>query len=212
MDKTEIIIMSVFGLLVVAGLIAGIRQSAARQARVRSFAARRGCTVSATDDHLNALLAEAFPEETWSTQNVVQVQLPPESAYLFGYTSSGRGRRSTSHGFACLAERTQAGRDGPWTICTRTPGIDAMVSDRVQAGGEEFRREFTVIAKGAEAAQAAVTTEVQHVLLQHAAAPGWYLTVTIAGSSIMAASSWAQKEDEWEHLIGLATKLRRALP
>ncbi len=211
MDRIEIIIMSVFGLLVVAGLIAGIRQSAARRERVRKFALVRGCTVSRTDHRLSTLLAEAFPEEYCITNHVMQVQLPPESAYLFQYSSRRKRGKSTSNGFACLAERTPAGRDGPLTICTRTPGFDLLVGDRVQAGEEAFRKEFTVIGKQ-EAALAAVNTEVQHVLLQHAASPGWNITVTIAAGSLVAASFWAQKEDEWEHLIGLATKLRRALP
>jgi hypothetical protein len=211
-DTTEIVVLTIFGLLVVAGLVAGIRQSANRRARLRAFAARRGCIVTETDGRLAALLAAALPEEVWRANQIVEVQPAPETAWLFAYNSHLKGRSKTTwHGFACLAEQSRSWLEIPVTIHTRTPGLEILEGGRVKAGGEEFRREFTINCTRPGLAQAAVNAEVEHVLLQHAATPGWYLTVVIAAQAILVSSSWAQKEEEWEMLIALAARLRRAI-
>lgn len=213
MSTTEIVIMAVFGLLVVAGLVAGIRQSAARKARVRIFAAGRGCTVSATNQRLSALLDAALPEESWTPYHIVEVQPPPETTYLFAYSYCRKyGRSKPWTGFACLAEQSRPWCESPVTIHTRTPGFDALEGDRVEAGGAEFRGEFTVTCKRPEAAQTVVNTEVEHLLLEHAKGMAWNITVNITCNVVMAASFWAEKETEWDALIALVTKLRRAIP
>jgi hypothetical protein len=212
-DSTSIIVIVVFGILMLAGLAAAMRQGVETRARVRRFAALRGWTVSPTSDpHLAALLTAAFTDQTWYASNVVQVQPPPESVYLFAYDYYRKERPSKRwQGFACLVEGVRAAYETPVEIFTRTPGLDLMESDRIQAGGEEFRSKFTITGKRPEAAPAAVNVEVEQLLLEHAAGPGWYLTVTVAGNSILVASAWAKKQDEWDALITLARKLHRAI-
>ena len=197
MDTTAIVVLVIFGILVVAGLALGIRQGAQTKARIQGFATMRGFTASPDAEHrLAALLALAFADQTWYTSNVLQVQQPPESVYLFGYSYYLKDRPSKRwQGFACLAEYTRPWSTSAVDIFTRTPGIDALESNRVQAGGEEFQSKFTVVCKQPEAALAAVNREVEQILLEHAAGPGWYLIVTVAANSILAASSWAKNED-----------------
>jgi hypothetical protein len=61
------------------------------------------------------------------------------------------------------------------------------------------------------AAEAAVNVDVQRILLNHVAGPGWYLNVTIAPRGVLVDSHWAQTEEEWEYPIALAKKLRVAV-
>ena len=215
MTTVEIVVMSVFGLLVVGGIALSIRQGKQERARVMKFAAERGWPYSPTgDDHLASLLSVTVPEEAWQTSHVLQVQPPPERVYLFAYSYRRKqsNSRSSWRGFACLVERSGSGQECPVAIFNRTPLVDAMEGGRVQVGGEEFRKQFTVTCQQPEAAQAVVNAEVQHLVQEHDASPGWRITVTVAAPAILVASSWAQKEDEWEHLIALATRLRQAIP
>jgi hypothetical protein len=55
------------------------------------------------------------------------------------------------------------------------------------------------------------TPGVDKFLLEHASGPGWYLTVRVAGRSVLVSSSWAETEQDWDYLIALARKLRTAV-
>jgi len=213
MGTTEIVVMAVFGALVVAFLVMSSRQSSAQRERMERFATGRGWTFArAGDSRLDALLSEAVPAEKWYAYNMTLAAPPPESVYLFSYSSSlkDRGRR-TNNGFACLAAHTGRRYEWPVTIFTRVPVVDAMVSNRVETGGEEFRRKFTVTCSRPEAARAAVNEGVQRILLDHAAGPGWTMTVNIAGRQVLVESSWAVTEVEWDALLAMAKGLRAAV-
>jgi len=181
--------------------------------RIERFATGRGWTFArAVDSRLDALLSQAAPAEKWHAYNVAPAAPPPESVYLFAYNASPKDRPSkTNNGFACLAAHTGRPREWPAAIFTRVPVADAMVSNRVETGGEEFRRKFTVTCSRPEAARAAVNEGVQRILLDHAAGPGWRLTVNIAGRQVLVESSWAVTEVEWDALIAMAKGLRAAV-
>lgn len=177
----------------VAGIVLGFRQSVAERERIERFAAGHGWTFARAGD--SRLAAP-----------------PPESVYLFAYNASPKDRPSkTNYGFACLAAHTGRPQEWPVTIFTRVPVADAMVSNRVETGGEEFRRKFTVTCSRPEAAHAAVNAGVQRILLDHAAGPGWKMTVNIAGRQVLVESSWAVTEVEWDALIAMAKGLRAAV-
>ena len=213
MKSPEVIGMSIFGLLCVGALVLGIYQGAQTRKRVANYAALHGWSVSRLGDaRLNALLEEVSPELNWGPNDVMQVERPPESVYLFGYNVSfKKGRSNPSAGNACLAEHTGRVHQGPVAIWTRTPGFDKLVGSRVKAGGEEFGDKFTVTCARPEEALNSVNAEVERILLQHAAGPGWTLRVTIAGRSVLVSSRWAETEQDWDYLIALARKLRLAL-
>ena len=213
MKSPEVIGMSIFGLLCVGALVLGIYQGAQTRKRVANYAALHGWSVSRLGDaRLNALLDEVSPELNWSPNNVMQVDGPPESLYLFGYTvRPKRGRSSDSTGTACLAEHTGRVYQDPVEISTRVPGLDRLVGDRVKAGGERVREEFTVMCQRPEEALKLVNAEVERILLEHAAGPMWNLSVTIAGRGVLVSSHWAETEQEWDHLIAMARRLRAAV-
>jgi hypothetical protein len=212
MKTGEIVGMAIFGLLVVGALALGIYQGAQLKKRVANYAALHGWSVSRLGDaRLNALLEDLAPEDRWGPNEVMQVERPPESVYLFGYNRAGQGRSSASRGNACLAEHTGRLHQSPVVIFTRVPGIDKLEGNRVKVGGEEFRNKFTVTCVRPEGALDSVNAEVERILLDHIAGPGWTITVMIAGRSLMVSSRWAETEQDWDYLIAMARRLRAAV-
>ena len=142
----------------------------------------------------------------------MQVERAPESVYLFGYHAAPKdGASKSSAGNACLAEHTGRVRQGPVVIFTRTPGVEKLVGDRVEVGGEEFRDKFTVTSVRPEEALKSVNAEVERIPLEHAAGPGWYLSAEIGGRHVLVSSHWAKTEQDWDYLIALARRLRTAV-
>jgi len=92
-------------------------------------------------------------------------------------------------------------------IWTRTPGFDKLVGSRVKAGGEEFGDKFTVTCARPEEALNSVNAEVERILLQHAAGPGWTLRVTIA-----AAASWYRVAGRRRSRTGLSDRASQETP
>ena len=213
METPEVIGMSIFGLLCLGALVLGLYQAAQKTKRVANHAALHGWSVSKRGDaRLSALLEEVSPEANWYPRDAMQVERPPESLYLFGYTARPkRGRSSDSTGNACLAEHAGRVHQGPVEISTRVPGLDRLVGDRVKAGSEKFREEFTVTCKRPEEALKLVNAEVERILLEHAAGPMWNLSVEIGGRGVLVSSHWAETEQEWDYLIALARRLRAAV-
>ena len=212
MKTGEIVVMAIFGLLVVGALVSGLYQSSQTKKRVANYAALHGWSVSKFGDaRLNALLKELAPQDNWGPNQVMQVERPPESVYLFAYLLAGHGRASSSRGYACLAERTGRVYPDSMEISTRVPGFDKLVGDRVKAGGEKFRQEFTVTCQRPEEALRLVNAEVERIMLEHAAGPNYNISVIIAGRSVMVSSRWAETEQDWDHLIAMARGLRAAM-
>lgn len=213
MGTGEIVVMSIFGLLCVGALVLATYQGAQMRKRVANYAALHGWSVSRLGDaRLNALLGEVSPELDWSPNAVMQVEGPPESLYLFGYNVRPKtGRSNTSSGRACLVEHAGRVHQGPVEIQTRTPGFDRLVENRVKAGGEKFREEFTVMCVRPEEALRLVNAEVERILLEHAAGPSWNLSVAIGGRGVLVSSHWAETDQEWDYLIALARRLRAAV-
>jgi len=213
MKSPEVIGMAIFGLLCVGALVLSIYQGAQLRKRVANYAALHGWSVSKLGDaRLSALLEEVSPENKWGPNDVMQVERPPESVYLFGYNvRSKKGRSNGSTGNACLAEHTGRVHQGPVEIFTRVPGIDKLVGNRVKVGGEEFRNKFTVTCVRPEEALKPVNAEVEKILLDHAAGPGWVINVAIEGRSVLVSSRWAETEQDWDYLIAMARRLRAAV-
>jgi hypothetical protein len=212
MKPVEVIGMSIFGLLCVGALALGLYQASQTKKRIANYAALHGWSVSKLGDaRLNALLKELAPQDSWGPREAMQVERPPESIYLFAYLLAGRGRSSSSRGNACLAEHTGRVHPSTMEISTRVPGFDKLAGDRVKAGGEKFREEFTVTCERPEEALKSVNAEVERILLEHAAGPNWNLSVIIAGRSVLVSSRWAETEQDWDHLIAMTRRLRAAL-
>ncbi len=213
METGEIVVMSIFGLLVLGALARAIWEGAKRREQVARYSSSRGFRVlGAGHEPLVALLEQVEPDSKWSPYFVMLAEPEPRSVYLFSYAVSPKDRPSkSSNGYACLAEHSANRPEWLVTIFTRVPVVEKLVGDRVEAGGEEFRRAFTVTCSNAGAALATVNVEIERVLLEHAASPGWNLTVTLAGRGVLVQSCWAQTEQEWDYLIVLAKKLRAAL-
>jgi hypothetical protein len=216
MKRVEIIGMSIFGALALGGIGFSIWNSGRTRERMARYAVRRGGTMWGDNAKRMALVArlnDMTPGWSWTADPVMQVHPPPESVYLFGYQHSRRSRSSgTSFGFACFAERTSARpAEHCIEITRRIPYLDKMVDDRVETGSEEFRREFTVACRDASIAGAAVTPEVQRILLDHAAGPGWNVVVVIGPRGVVARSSHANGEPEWDYITAMALRLRDAL-
>ena len=209
----EMIGMSVFGLLVLGVLVLAVRQGAQQRAHLATYSASRGWSVAhQADARLSAILEQAMPQERWYVFNVMQVEQAPESVYLFRYQVSSRNRSSgRSSGTACLAEHTGRWRAEPVEIFPRTPGVEKLVGDRVDAGGEEFRDTFTVVCQRPEEGLAVVNPEVERLLLEHRAGRGWYLTATVSRRLVLVSSFWAETGDDWDYLIRLAKGMREAV-
>lgn len=213
MGTGEIVVMAIFGLLCVGALVSSIRQGAQMRKRVSAYAALHGWSVSRLGDaRLSALLEEVAPEDKWDPNEVMQVERPPESVYLFGYNVRPKqGRSNGSTGNACLAEHTGRVHQGPVEISTRVPGLDKLAGDRVKVGSEEFRNKFTVTCVRPEEALNSVNAEVERILLDHVAGSGWTIGVTIAGRRVLVSSHWAETEQDWDYLIAMARRLRAAV-
>lgn len=210
MGTPEIVVMSIFGLLVLGALAAAAWQGARQRKQAARYSSKRGFgALQAGDARLAALLGQVAPDSKWTPHGVMLVEPPPHGLYLFGYSSSRPSRSST--GYACVAEHDASRPAWPVAVFTRVPVIDKLVACTVETGGEDFRRKFTVTCSDAGAAVVTVNAEVQRILLDHAADPGWYLNVSMAGSGVLVESHWAETEQQWDYLIALAKRLRDAL-
>ncbi len=213
MPSETVIGMSIFGLLILGGLCVSIYQGAQQRRRLAHYSSNHGWSVSRkADDRLKKLLEAVDPKADWDPWDVMVVDRVPANIYLFGYHVSPKDRpSSTSHGHACLAEHGGARREGMVEIFSRTPGADKLISGRVEAGSEEFRKAFTVTSESQANALAVVNQDVERVLLEHANGLGWQLTVTVGGGGILVASFWAESEEEWDYLIEFTKRLRGAV-
>jgi hypothetical protein len=208
MKKKERAIAMVFGLLVLAGLVLGIRQGASEKEATEKYAAGRGWSLLTEDNSLlTTLLAEALPQNRWSLNSVISVERGSEMVFLFAYQASKSNR-----GHACLAQRVGGLGRVPLTILTRIPGFGSMVDHPINIGAAEFLKQFFVSCGNSEVAESIVNPAVQRILLEHSENPGWFLEVTVSARAVLVASSWAKTEQDWDHLIQLAKKLRTAVP
>lgn len=213
MKMGEIIGVSIFGFLVLCGLMASIWQGARQRKQAAGYSAGRGFRALPPGyAPLAALLEQATPDSSWSTSGVMLVEPAPRAVYLFGCSvSSGQGRSKPWNGYAALAEHDAYRIESPLTISRRIPGLDSFAGDRVEAGGDEFRRAYTVACAHEGTAMVTVNPGIGRVLLDHIAGPGWYMTVTIAAKSVLVQSSWAQAGQDWDYLISLTKRLRAAV-
>lgn len=213
MGSAEIIVMSIFGLLVLAGLAAGIHQGAKQRRQAAAYSSHRGyALLKRNEPRLASLLGLISPNMSWSPDTVMLVEPPPHAIYLFGALVNTRGGNTrASTGWACLAEYDTGFLAHPVAIFTRIPGADFLVNGRVDAGSEEFRREFSITGSDPASAQLAIDPGIERILLDHATAPGWNLNVYLSSKGIIIESRWALTDDEWDYLVALARKLRAAL-
>ncbi|HEY3442306.1 MAG TPA: hypothetical protein VGK29_16210 [Paludibaculum sp.] len=213
MDTTEIVITSVFGVLLAGGLVLGLRQRAQVKDQVSRYAQRHGwAAIGDGNERLTGLLKELAPDERWIASRTLLAEQAPEMVYLFGYQANAKSHSDDwLTGTACLAQHTGRARGSPVSIISRTPVAEKLLDDRVAVGSEEFQRMFTVLCQSAVEAEAVVNPEVERILLRHAEKPGWYVTVMIANRQVLAASFWAVKDEEWDYLIELTRNLRAAV-
>ena len=213
MKPEEIIGLSIFGFLVVVFFLLYVRQERKRREQMARYSLARGLSVSRKGDaELGALLEEVDPDSNWTPQSVIRVEPTPKAIYLFSYqVSSKRGRSSPSYGYACLVQRSASRPEWPVTISSRVPLLDKFMGNRVETGGQEFRRGFTVTCIDAGSALTTVTPGVEAACTEHASDPAWGLTVILARRGILVHSSWARNEAQWDHLTALTRKLLAAL-
>ena len=213
MDRSAIVTLAIFGIAVVIILILSLRQTAQGKAAMEQFAIGHGWRFLGRDQsQLKPILEQLRPDWSWNAYDIVSVQGPPASVYLFSYSSSLRAWRFYEYGFGCLAENPGGRTEEPVTIYRRVPLVDKTLSDRVEVGGPEFRREYTVVCRRLDVAAIVVNNQVQKILLEHASSPQWFLEVKIVGQRVLVTTKWAQKPEEWEYLIAMTTKLRAAVP
>jgi hypothetical protein len=140
------------------------------------------------------------------------VEHHPPRAFLFRYAASSKERPSKeSHGTAVLVEHEGRRIEDPVVILTRTPGVEVLVGERVEAGSRGFRREYTVTCADSRIATEVVNSGIEAVLMEHRAEPGWYLNVTISAGAVLVSSFWAESDEEWDHLIDMGRRLRDAV-
>ena len=214
MDTTSIVVLVVFGALLLLGTIVGVRYSARQKAGMKQLAAEHGWQfLGINSSQLESMLEDIHPNEKWNAWNIILVEGPPQSVYLFSYSSRATGRSSGGeYGFACLADHAGWCSDEPVAIYRRVALVEKLLGDRVEVGGPEFRQEFTVTCRRPDVALTIVNQAVQNILLQHVREPQWLLHVRIAQGRLLVTTSYAQKPDEWDYLIGLTRRLRTALP
>lgn len=216
MDTTVIVTLVVFAALALLVVVLSLRQSGQRKAGMEQFAANHGWQFLGTDSsQVESMLTQIDPKENWRAWNIILVEGPPQSVYLFSYRTRTTPRGSGGeYGFACLADR--AGwrwmNEDPVAIYRRVPLVEKLLGDRVEVGGPEFRQEFTVACRRPDVAATMVNEAVQSILLQHVRDPQWLLHVRITQGRLLVTTSWAQKPEEWDYLIGLTRRLRTALP
>ena len=213
MDSVVIAAIAGIGLLAAIVVFFSLRQTAREAAAMERFAASHGWTFLKRDDsRVTPILDQVDPDQLWYPYHIVLVAGPPESVYLFQYTSRPRGGGSVQErGFACLAEHTSRGSEIPVFISRRVPLVEKLMGDVVEVGGPEFRREYTVECRQAGAASALMTTELQQILLEHASGAQWFLVVRIAGRRVLVTSRWAEGAKEWDYLITMTKRLRQAI-
>jgi len=198
--------------LAVAIIILSLRQSAKRKVEMERFAASHGWRFLGRDaSQLLLILDQVDPSENWTPDNIVLVGGRWKSIYLFSYSAGPKGDQTDEYGFACLAEHAGWRNEEPVSIFRRVPVVEKLLSDRVELGGPDFRREFTVQCRRPDVATTVVDNEVQSILLEHALGPQWYLEVRIVGGRILVTTSHAQKLEEWDYLITMTKRLRAAL-
>lgn len=213
MKSSEIVVISIFAALFLAALVYALRQGARTRERLTQYAMLRGGTVLSQREGVDLAirLGRMTPDWSWSVTPVARIHPAPQAVYLFSYQISRRGgSRSTSIGFACLAERAASAPAPTVEIERRLPLVERLIDDRVTVGSEEFQREFTVSCSDAEVARAVVNPELQRVLLEEVARTDANAGVVIGASEVVVKRRWAQSETGWDTLIGLAVKLRAA--
>ncbi len=210
MLSPEMIGMSIFGLLVLGGLGLAMRQGAQQRRQLAEFSARHGWSVAEKpSEHLVRLLERLDTDSEWRPRNIMTAS---GDLHFFTYDVNPKNRPSkSSRGHACLAEYGGRRFDGTVEIFNRTPGVEKLIGDRKDTGSEEFRRAFTVTARDVSVAQMVVNPGIERIMLDHAAGPGWYVTVTIGSGAILVSSFWAESEEEWDYLIALTKRLKEAV-
>lgn len=219
-DPRVVFPLVIFGVIAVVIIILSLRQSARVRADMAQFAASHGWVFLGGDPSerlkLNQILDQVDPSKNWRAEYIVLVGAPRESMYLFRYLASSkggrRGGRTNEYRFACLAEHAGWRNEDSVSISSRVPLLEKLLPNRVDVGGPDFRREFSVECRRTDVAATVVNDSVQSILLEHAAGPQWYLEVRIVGGRILVTTAWAQKPEEWDYLITMTTRVRAALP
>jgi hypothetical protein len=146
--------------------------------------------------------------------NIILVEDPRGKVYLFHYEVNDDSNDNTSLGAACLAER-QGGQAGEPVIIDHRSIWDKLsekaMANIVEVGGEEFRRKFLVRCSRPDIAAATVTHSVEEVLLRPTSSLDWD-RVFIAGGRVLVTVTLRLQPEEWDELLGMARRLRAALP
>jgi hypothetical protein len=192
-----------------------------QKSEMQSLAASRGWKFLGKDSPELRLWLEEVDADTdrkrhWRPDNIILVEGPPDTVYLFNYQASTYpGRASSELGTACLAERSDSQTRELVMIYRRSRLLgkleEKLTDDEVEAGGPEFRRELLVRSRRPEIAAATVTSGVEEVLLRQASSLRWD-RVWIAGRHVLVTVTLRLKPEDWDELIGITKRLRAALP
>jgi hypothetical protein len=157
--NTTAVGMSIFGLLIVGGLVLAVGQGQKQREQVARYSDSRGYPMlMETDSRLAELLSEALPDVTWSIQRLMLVDGAPPRSYLFGLeTRPKEGRATSSNSTGFLAEHRIGRIDSPVVIFSRTPGLDVMMGHGAEVGAQDFRKRYTVSGASARTATSTAT-------------------------------------------------------
>jgi hypothetical protein len=213
LKPAELITLTTFGALCVAGLTASILQSARQRARLQRYAEERGGSfIRKPDEDLPKYLQQQIPEEDRVPGSVAVLEPPPERVLLLSCQVSARsGRKSSEVDMTCLAEYPPGTCDGLVDLIPRIPVLEHMVADRVQVGAEDFLKEFNVLSNDPEVARRLLNARVQRVLIEARTSPGWNMGVIFTPRFVLVETTWARTPEDWDALVGLTRKLREAV-
>jgi hypothetical protein len=216
-----LLVMPAFALVIALLLLWSCYYYSKQKSEMRSLAATRGWKFLGKDSpELRLWLAEAdtdrYYRRDWTPDNIILVEGPPDKVYLFNYQArTYPGRASSELGTACLAERSDGQPRELVMIYRRSRPLpeleEKLLDDIVEVGGPEFRRQFLVRSRRPEIAAATVTSGLQEVLLRQSSSLRWD-RVWIAGRHVLVTVTSRLKPEEWDELLGIAKRLRGALP
>lgn len=213
MNDTTVIIVTVSALLVLGGLALAFRQGINERRQLAGYSAAHGWAVAAKPDaQLTHLLAEFDSSSGFYPRNVMTVEPPPSPIYFFHNTRRPKDRPSNqTTGYSCFSRYGGRRFEGKVEIFNRTPGVEKLIGGRAHVGSDEFQKAFTVTEQVPGTAAMTVNRDLERVMMDHAAGPGWYVNVEIANGGILVSSSWAQSPVEWDHLIDLTKQIREVV-
>ncbi len=211
MKLTLLIVSGLVGVLALMLILSRWMDRRGTKAMVE-YATTRGWTcLDANHPELLAHLKPAFPKMQWFVKFISAPRSSENNVFLFAYALRSHGPGvDDSRGYACLAKHGGRPVEPTVVVTRRVPLVEKLVDDRVQAGGDEFRRECTVTCSDPEVAARVIQPQVEQLLLEHFKVREWVLDACFYDDKVLVMSFWAQSPEEWDYIVDLTRKLADA--